>query len=568
MSTGVLQHISSNNGTHMDKYLTQQPEISFFKYSFKKYSNFSIEAIELNFNDRLVFGQESNIIILRHGDLINRMYLKLSIKAKCSTKRWGLCKNFGINLIDYVEIFLGEQKIDTLYGEWLNIWYNLSLNSNLKSGYDEMIGNNNIYTNIYKDENDRDIDLFIPIDFFFNKNIGLALPLISLQRMEVIIKVKLKNFEDCINSDKDFTINDWDTVPVINGTLLVDYIFLDSKERNIFIQSNNELLIEQHNKIPYINLNSNTQFYNEYIELYNVTKSIYWTITMNKYIDTQKIKKNIFLENNLIDASKRFLLMSLCSCLTKTTKISQNITAGSNFKIGTNYTIEFYDKTGVNYNVGCLTKLNNTYINYNNIKELIENCIINKDIIINSATIDNVDLSFITIFKYLDYHTYSLTISEIEETSNTNIYRPFEKFIRSEVSGGIGISSYDLRLFNYNNYGLYLDNQNDTLLKLKIRFDGSDRTENNEGEFYNLIQTYNYHSNIPDKGIYMFSFSLNPEQYQPTGTANFSIINNIELVFSVNEIINNNNFAIMNLYSVNYNILRITSGIAGLQFSR
>ena len=455
MSTGLLKQLNSNNANQMDSYLTHQPEISFFKYSFKKYSNFSIENIEENFPNRLQFGQENNITIKRHGDLIKNIYLKLEINAKCTTKRWGCVKNLGLNLIDYIELYIGEQKIDVLYGDWLNIWFELSLKKELVNGLNEMIGNNTNNTTLKKDIIKRKIDLFIPLQFFFNKNYGLSLPLISLQRMEVKLNIKFKDFEKCINSDQGFTIDDWETKPIITGTLLIDYIYLDTQERNIFARSNNEILIEQHNLIESITLNSNSSKYNKYLNIYNVTKSLYWNITLNKYIDSNDIGINIFLGENLKVSTIRFILMCICSTEASNTSINDKIKAGSIFKIKNDYTIEIYDKGGNVYDVGTKTKLNYNYKYYNDIKSVLENCIVTKDIEKNTTNISDVDISFLSIRNYLDNNTYSLQIKDLILTSDTSENIVFSILNRSEVSGGISLASYDVRLYNYNNHSLY-----------------------------------------------------------------------------------------------------------------
>lgn len=563
MSSGIIKHLNSHNDSQMSQYLTNNPEISFFKYSIKKYSNFSIEAKNLQPENKIRFGHEFIINIQRHGDMFNNLYLNLNIKAKCNNKKWGCIKNIGYNIIEYVEFYIGNNLIDVMYSDWIGIWNELTLNKNYMNGYNELIGNKLEYTNIMKDIENRNIELIIPISFFFNKKSGLSLPLISLQYMETNLKFKLRNFEDCINTEHKFTNSDWDIQPTINGNLIVDYIFLDNAERLLFSKYNNEILIEQHYKIPPITLNSNNNYYNEYLDFYNLTKSLYWTITLDKFTN-----KSEFLGENIEKATKRFIIIALFGTQKDTIKLNDNILAGTIFKIQNDNTIGFYNKNGELYNLGNKTKLNSTYLYYSHIKEVFENCIIVKDLNLDSLTDDVIDLSFIEINKYLDNFTYSLEIKNLIINSNNDIYKPFEILNRSIISGGISLKKYDIKLIDYNNYGLYLDNNTDTLETLKINFDGNDRTDVFDSKYYNLVQPYIYHSNMPPKGIYMYSFSLNPEDYQPSGTVNFSIINNIEFKFNINKEINNSNTAKLNVFSINYNLLRILNGSAGLTYSK
>ena len=316
-----------------DIYLTDNPTISFFRHSYKQYSNFSIEAIQLNFtNSKIQFNQNNLVEIGRHGDLITNIYLKLKIQAKNTNKRWGWISNLGNNLINYVELIIGENIIDKIYGSWLNIWNELTLKNELINSYDEMIGNTIINKKIIKDINTRTTNLFIPIPFFFSKFSGLALPLIALQYHNVKINFNLKHYKNCINSDYDLSDNDWDIKPdIVDGVLLVDYILLDNKERTIFAKSNHELLIEQLN-LNQISLNSNNNEYNESVVLSNVTKTLYWTINMNKYIDNKQQDINIFLGEDIITATIRFILIAICSTSTTSTQITTSITAGSIFK--------------------------------------------------------------------------------------------------------------------------------------------------------------------------------------------------------------------------------------------
>ena len=438
-----------------DIYLTDNPEISFFRYSFKRHSNFSIESYDIDFvGKKIKFNNNNNIKLERHGDLLSKIYIKLKIRAKNTNKRWAWVDNLGYNLINFIEFKIGDNIIDKIYGTWLNIWNELSLNNNLRKAQYEI--NGNIDNKIMKDVNDRDIQLFIPLNFFFCKDYGSSLPLISLQNVELSLNINLNKFEDCINHDHGLIESDWDTIPtIIENKLLVDYIFLDNEERNIFAKSNHEMLIE-YLDFDHHNLNSNNNFYNLDFKINNLVKSMYFTVTLNKYTDINN-QKNKFLAENKLLATKRFCLIALCGTDNVNTQINIVLKSSFSIKIDTDNTIKFYDNVGNLIATNIVTKLNSNYQNYQDLKDVIENCYIQKNLNIDSLSIDNIDDSYLKCNKLLDNFTYSLNIEDLIQTSDTDTTKPFSILNRSNVSGGYGLSKYDVCINKNDNYGLYLN---------------------------------------------------------------------------------------------------------------
>ena len=105
----------------------------------------------------------------------------------------------------------------------------------------------------------------------------------------------------------------------------------------------------------------------------------------------------------------------------------------------------------------------------------------------------------------------------------------------------------------------------------KIVLNGNDRFSEREGKYFNLVQPYQHHTNCPAPGINVYSFSITPEDHQPSGTCNFSRIDNAYLTIThtdntVSSSSNSGN-AKVRVYAINYNILRIMSGMAGLAYS-
>jgi len=101
----------------------------------------------------------------------------------------------------------------------------------------------------------------------------------------------------------------------------------------------------------------------------------------------------------------------------------------------------------------------------------------------------------------------------------------------------------------------------------KLLFNGLDRMEEKDNYYYNIIQPYQHHTFIPKTGIYVYSFSLNPENFQPSGSCNMSQINKVQMYVNAIEPNDSTYKYDLTLYSINYNFLKITSGLGGLAFA-
>jgi hypothetical protein len=98
----------------------------------------------------------------------------------------------------------------------------------------------------------------------------------------------------------------------------------------------------------------------------------------------------------------------------------------------------------------------------------------------------------------------------------------------------------------------------------KVILNGQDRFKEQSGKYFNQVQPFYHHTGTPYPGVYAYSFALQPEEHQPTGTCNFSRIDNAQVSVQLKS---NNQATLQKLFAVNYNILRIQSGMGGLSFS-
>jgi len=275
MGGGLLQLVAYGA---QDVYLTGNPQITFFKVVYRRHTNFAMEAIEQSFNGNNNFGSSVSVLITRNGDLINRIYYNAKITNSKSagvdnTKSSGvaLVPYFGQKLLKTIELEIGGQKIDKHYSEWLYIWNELSLPIGKREGYQLMVGGDRKNRAVYLGPK-QSYEVYVPLEFWFCRNVGLALPLIALQYHEVKININYASASELVditstnftNAADDKLIRDDTDAGVLatqpnNNALLgrstdlvleavslwVDYIFLDTDERRRFAQLSHEYLIEQ-----------------------------------------------------------------------------------------------------------------------------------------------------------------------------------------------------------------------------------------------------------------------------------------------------------------------------------
>tara|TARA_B110000208_G_scaffold135662_1_gene164070 strand:- start:169 stop:1350 length:1182 start_codon:yes stop_codon:yes gene_type:complete len=246
MGGGLMQLVAYGA---QDIYLTGNPQITFFKVVYRRHTNFSMEAIEQTFSGTVADNGRATATVSRNGDLVHKMYLQHSTGATSSTAER---QNPSAMLIDSVELEIGGQQIDKHYGKWMEAWVELTENKTgrafgtnfqIMSGMCE--GAIAVATTAdapaqHASDGETDVPfrkldqtlvriVYTPLQFWFCRNPGLALPLIALQYHEVKV------------------IFNWGSIDQTNtdAKLWCDYIYLDTDERRRFAQVSHEYLIEQ-----------------------------------------------------------------------------------------------------------------------------------------------------------------------------------------------------------------------------------------------------------------------------------------------------------------------------------
>ncbi len=213
-----------------DIYLTGNPQITFFKVVYRRHTNFAVESIEQTFNGAADIGRRFTCTIARNGDLLHRLYLQVDVSSSGGNSLGNAY--LGFQLLDYVEVEIGGQVIDKQYGEWMAVWCDLTHTLDQSVMLSQMLDG--------VDTNATLLDrLHIPLQFWFCRNPGLALPLIALQYHEVKINVQFSNSNPTVIG----TVGSGSFLS--NTSIWADYIFLDTDERRRFAQVSHEYLIEQ-----------------------------------------------------------------------------------------------------------------------------------------------------------------------------------------------------------------------------------------------------------------------------------------------------------------------------------
>ena len=479
MGGGLLQLVAYGA---QDVYLTGNPQITFFKVVYRRHTNFAMEAIQQTFSGIPTYGNTVYCQISRNGDLIHRTYLEVGVNTTSATyaapPTVSYVNYLGLRLLKSVSIEIGGQQIDKHYSDWLYIWNELSLPQGKRYAYDTMVGadrdalNSGVYNSSGTGDNSI-TTLYIPLEFWFCRNIGLALPLIALQYHEVKIKIEFESAVNCVYTPGSATaVSDVSGYKLDNPILWVDYIYLDTDERRKFAQLSHEYLIEQLQFTGQETLSSTGARIK--LNFNHPCKELIWVAKTTPALTLPSFWYNYTYNNN----------------------------AGNDALLPT-----------VNP-IGDTSNLPNPSISGVNSFDL------NSWLV--SSNVNNAALTFALTSNYLqdNYIPYV-------DRADSTIINPF-----------------------------------DTCL---LQLNGNDRFNARKGNYFNLVQPYQHHTNIPlNRGINVYSFALKPEEHQPSGTLNMSRIDTAILDVKV---ANSKVIGGINVYAVNYNVLRILSGMGGLAYS-
>lgn len=307
-SGGLLQLVSTGR---QDIYLTGNPQTTFFKQVYRRYTNFSIETQRIAFETAVDFGKLASLTIPQSGDLLSQLMLEIRLPKLdaqgatasdgCSgvqkvnpfpfqddSTTYSWANGIGHAMIDYISFQIGQQEIDRQSGEWLHLWSQLTTPYSKYAGFNDMVG----FQEVFSEQTQQGpLQLFVPLRFWFCQNIGLSLPLIALQSTPIRIYIKFKSGYDMVYT-KTFATDPCQTVvskPYVQEmTLWGDFIYLDVEERRRFTSSRHEYLIEQVQYIKRYSVAEGVKNVSIPLNFNHPLKEIIWVAQQDRMLDAHE----------------------------------------------------------------------------------------------------------------------------------------------------------------------------------------------------------------------------------------------------------------------------------------
>ena len=529
MGGGLMQLVSYGA---QDIYISGNPQITFWKVLYKRHTNFAVESIEVTFNGQADFNKRVTAVINRNADLMYKTYVQVVlpqiaigpsdvgvIATGSLSKGFRWLNYIGHRLIKQVEVEIGGQRIDRQYGDWMQIWTQLATEAGTVKALDSIIGNTHDLV-LTKRGNGYALDstcsanettiscipragtpaktLYIPLQFWFCRNPGLAIPLIALQYHEVRINVDFETWQNCQYAELQ---TGSPTAAIAQSlaaaSLYVDYVYLDTEERRRFAQQSHEYLIEQ---VQYTGAESITSSSNKIqLNFNHPVKELFWVVQRDSFVD--------------------------CS----TSAWLASVGGAQPF----NYSDDFSTD-------GIITSL------------LAQASASAAVTVAAPTTGTQAPVAVAAIFGQGATQSSSLVGADGQDVTGDAEFDTSVNYLLAKVILDSGVRC---------------EGKNPVEVA-KLQLNGQDRFTEREGSYFDRVQPYQHHSRTPTVGINVYSFALRPEEHQPSGTCNFSRIDKatLQLTVSLNTV-KSSNTAQVRVYALNYNVLRVMSGMGGLAYS-
>jgi hypothetical protein len=547
MGGGLMQLVSYGA---QDIYISGNPQITFWKVLYKRHTNFAMEAIEVTFNGQADFGRRVQAVISRNADLMYRTYVQVTLPQVTLSQvgdRFRWLNYVGHRLIKQVEIEIGGSRIDRQYGDWMQIWTQLTQPVGTQVSFDEMVGNSADLV-LLKDSNGVAMDatcaaseltnscmsragtpmktLYIPLQFWYCRNPGLAIPLIALQYHEVRINVEFENNYNCCYADNSLTLSSYvgdgtvspvkslgngltsvQQLQLVAASLYVDYVYLDTEERRRFAQQSHEYLIDQ---LQFTGDETITASSNKIQMNFNhPVKELVWVCQRDSFVD----------------------------CNSPPTPWIAEAFGQQPFNYSDDWTTDGIVTTVLAG--GSLATSGGAVPMQPGVGSA------------GSGSAGSISAPYLPGLGFAQGAGLS-TGSGIYTTDSDNLFEGTTNYLLAKVILASGVKC---------------EGKNPVEVA-KVQLNGQDRFDEREGPYFDKVQPWQHHTRTPSTGINVYSFALKPEEHQPSGTCNFSRIDKatLNLTLSVNTTFQQRT-AKVRIYAVNYNVLRVMSGMGGLAYS-
>lgn len=526
--------------------LSENAQISLFKIVYRRYTNFSIETVKINFLYEANFGKKYTVEISKIGDLLHKMWLVIELpdipkvydyNNDVNNKiKFKWTKKLAYAIIDYVELEIGNQIISKQWGEWMSVLEELNWN-NFNSSIDEYIGNTSdltTYQHLNKNFNSK--TLYIPLWFWFCNNAGSALPLLCLEYMTIRFNIQLNNFQSCgIFSPSNYVIID----TYFGNGILGEPLFQVSNQGiawaefdSIDIGDYDPITLRVKNYLLYYRQISDKQFLatSNYISEFNdiftykepIKFVIYGLYSGSVYVP---MKSNPLLPTSVF-------IQKTYNFIQPTNLVFKNIYLLCNYiYIDKEERKKFYLSKHT-YTIEQISYTNPLYY-YN----------LNNRIFLNSINPCKYIIFMAQVKYYMNFN--------VNENFNYNMYFFNTQLIKAK------------EVFNF------INKYNNPVIK-NIYFSlNSNLTDiNKDISLYSVLMPFlNYPMGKNNSGFGLNIFELYSTSLQPSGSINLSYFNTFEINSSINPIdIDYNEYA-FKAYISTFNFLKITNGVAATIFN-
>ena len=529
-----------------------------------RHTNFAIESIENTFNGQADFGRKVTCPISRNGDLAYRTYLQVTLPeinqlmgnlagTEPVYARW---LDFpGEQLISQVELEIGGQRIDRQYGDFMHIWNQLTMTAEQQRGYYKMIGHTTQLTYI-TDPHFADVDgpcdasapkqvcaprntlpettLYIPLQFWFCTNPGLALPILAIAYHEIKLNVEFRPIDECLWAVTSLTGaeagSNWAnqtnrlgrntsvaaTVAyqqsLVSVSLYVDYVFLADDERRRITSGIHQYLMTQLQFTGDESIGSSSNKIK--LNFNHPVQELIWVVQPDANID--------YCSATRVDAPLYKLM------------------GAQPF----NYT-------------DALDVLPNAIHAYGGPQSV--DGFINAEGLLNDPGATDINHSATGGHLWSSPGGAGLIQPGFAGSMDAS-----GNFTEPTVSGVSDAGTYVL---SETALDMHCWGQNPVVVA-KFQINGQDRFSDREGSYFNYVQPYECHTRTPDEGINVYSFALRPEEIAPTGSLNFSRIDNATLQLAVsNAAVEGTNTSRVRVYATNWQVFKVKSGMGGIAFA-
>lgn len=531
--------------------LSTNPQITFFKILYRRYTNFSIETIKTNFLYEAKFGNRYTVEISKIGDLLNKMWLVVelpeipmvydyanNVNQKVKFK-W--TRKVAYAMIDYVEIEIGGQRISRQWGEWMNILDELNWN-NFNGSLDEYIGNTpDLTTYEHLNKNFKSKTLYIPLFFWFANSSGASLPLLCLEYSTVRLNINFNDFQSCgIFSPSNYILIDKYYGNGIFTEPLVQY-------------SNQGIAWAEFDSVDVAEYDNETMDITKYYLYYR-------KISDNEFITSSNFISDIntLISNNASGAPNlySFIIFGLYSG-SIFVPVKSNPAIPSSIYIQQTY--NFIMPSNLVFKQMYLL-CNYIYLDRDERKIFYQN---KHDYLVEQVYYSNpkftINLNDRMEIETINPCKYFVFMGQVKYFTNYNVNENFNYNLYPFSSDKI--SKY------FTNKNIFFPNKN-CVREAYYCLNSNPCIEATDMKFYSVLNPFLYFPMGKNRsGFGMSSFSLYPNSLQPSGSCNMSYFSSFEIKFSYNPIDINYNKFVFKCYTVNYNILKIANGVCAPIFN-